>query len=155
VRIRPTWLMYALVCATGGLFAFVWSALMLRDASLAGGGRSGWVFLSTLLLGGLVLYLLLFFLLLSSSFTSPIHYPLIAVEAVLALALFCLELVFVVVINSRIHTALNAVTSVRDNVFLVILTFVMFISLVVLQRRLNRVVAQNSPSSTELSRGSR
>jgi hypothetical protein len=147
--------MYALVCATGGLFAFVWSALMLRDASLAGGGRSGWVFLSTLLLGGLVLYLLLFFLLLSSSFTSPIHYPLIAVEAVLALALFCLELVFVVVINSRIHTALNAVTSVRDNVFLVILTFVMFISLVVLQRRLNRVVAQNSPSSTELSRGSR
>lgn len=144
MRRRPTWLMYVLVFATGGLFAFVWPTLMLRDASLAAGRRGGWVFLSTLLLGGLVLYLLLFLLVLASSFTSPTRYTLVAMVAVLAFALFGLELVFVVVINIRIHTALNAVASVRDNVFLVMLTFIMFSSLVVLQDRLNRVIAQTN-----------
>ena len=72
------------------------------------------------------------------------RYTHVAMVAVLAFALFGLELVFVVVINIRIHTALNAVASVRDNVFLVILTFVMFSSLVVLQDRLNRVIAQTN-----------
>ena len=70
MRTRRTWLMYLLVMVSGGLFSFVWLALMLRDANLAAGKRGGAV-LSAIFLGLLAPYLLLYAAMMSHGLPMP------------------------------------------------------------------------------------
>jgi hypothetical protein len=139
VRSRRTWLMYVLTLATGGLVGFVWVVLMLRDANLVTGRREGWPVLSKVFLGSLAVYYILFVLIISSPFASPIHRMLILPEVLLAIVLLGMVIALVVTIRNRICVALNFTPSAKDTILIIVLTFPWFISLIILQQRLNRL----------------
>jgi hypothetical protein len=139
--------MYLLVLVTGGIFAFAWLVLLLREANLAEGKRGGWVILSTILLGGLALHLVLFALLLSHPLPAP---PiLVAADGALALALTGLWMSFVVIVTNKTRYASGLAASVTEAIVMLVLSILVFVSLPILQWRLNRIaVARRQPGSS-------
>ena len=136
---RPAWLMYILTLATSGLVGFVWLVLMLRDANLAAGRRDGWPVLSKVFLGSLAMFYMVFVLIVSSPFASPTHRILIPPEILLAIVLLGMVMALVVTIRNRICVALNLTPSAKGTILIIVLTFPWFISLIILQQRLNRL----------------
>jgi hypothetical protein len=136
VRTRRTWLMYLLVMVNGGLFSFVWLALMLRDANLAAGKRGGAV-LSAIFLGLLAPYLLLYAAMMSHGLPMPAI--LLVPAIVLALTLTGLWMSFLVIINNNIRRASGLAPSVTEAIVMLVLSILMYISLPILQRRLNSI----------------
>jgi hypothetical protein len=137
VRTRRIWLMYLLVLVSGGLFGFVWLLLMLRDANLAADKRGAWAVLSAIFLGLLALYLVLYAAMMSHGLPMPaiLFIPVI----VLALTLTGLWMSFVVIINNNIRHASGLAPSFTQAIVMVVLSIPMFLSLPILQRRLNKI----------------
>jgi hypothetical protein len=144
VRTRRIWLMYSLVLVSAGLFGFIWLVLMLRDANLAAAKRGAWTILSAIFLGLLALYLVLYAAMMSHGFPMPaiLFIPMI----VLALTLTGMWMSFVVIINNNIRHASGLAPSVAEAIVMVALTIVMFLSLPILQRRLNKIAVARRQS---------
>ena len=129
--------MYVLVLVTGGLFGFVWLALMMRDVDVVTGRRGGWSVLPLTLLGGLAAHLILLALIISFPPASATREALIVPDILLAAILLLLLFGGAVIIDNKIRLALGLRSSIREALLVVLLTFAMFVSLVFLQRRLN------------------
>ena len=131
--------MYLLVLVTGGAFAFIWLVLMMRDIRRGLRGRSAWPIFSIFLLGGLAVHIILLVMIIGSPFGSAIHRMLILPDVFVTLMLVSLEIAFVVAINNRINIAIGSAPSAWTTISMIFLTFLAFISLVVLQWRLNQL----------------
>jgi hypothetical protein len=124
---------------SSGLVGFVWLMLMLRDANLAAGRRDGFPLLSKVFLVSLIVYFTLFVLIISLPFRSAIRWILVFPDALLAGVLLCLMAALVVTTQNRIDAALGSTPSIRGKIGMIALTFAWFISLPILQMRLNRL----------------
>jgi hypothetical protein len=136
VRTRPAWLLYLLVLVSGGLFGLVWLALMLRDANLAVGKNGGTV-LSAIFLGLLALYFILYAAMMIHGY--PVPAILLVPAAVLGLTLTGLWMSFVVIITNKTRSASGLAPSVTEAIVMLILSILVFISIPILQRRLNKI----------------
>lgn len=141
MRTRSAWIMYGLVLVTGGLFAVVWLVLMVRDADAVAGRQGGSTALSIALLVAVHLTLLALIIFVPPAF--PAREVMITTDIPLAVILFALELVIVVIINSRLRSVMTLPPQTANTLLFVFFTLTMFISLMLLQQRLNKLAARN------------
>lgn len=147
MKSRPTWFLYLLVLLTGGLFGFVWLAMMIRDVTSVLGDRRGWVVLSNLLLFAVGLHLVLLVLIIGSPLMSAFHRMLVIVDIPLVLLLIVLEIILILTISNKSHRAIGSLPTVWSTTWIILLTFLMFISLIILQLRLNRITVARRMST--------
>jgi hypothetical protein len=145
VRTRPAWLLYLLVLLSGGLFGFAWLLLMLRDANVAAGKHED-AGLSAIFLGLLALYFVMCAAMMSYGF--PVPAILLVPVIVLALTLTGLWMSFVVIITNKIRCASGLPPSFTEAIAMIVLSILVFISLPILQRRLNKI-AKARPQPVE------
>lgn len=143
MRTRSAWIMYGLVLVTGGLFAVVWLVLMVRDADAVAGRQGGSTALSIALLVGVAVHLTLLALIIFVPPAFPARKVMITTDIPLAVILFALELVIVVIINSRLRSVMTLPPQTANTLLFVFFTLTMFISLMLLQQRLNKLAARN------------
>ena len=144
MRPRRTWLMYLAVLASGGLFAFVWLVILMRDINEIEGRR---VFpveqLAVVLLLGLAAHVVLTFDFVFGLLTvrPPTAVPTIRLAVMFALAftLVLLECSLIVLTTRHVTRALGAQYHVRDAVITIVLN-IWLLSFVIAQRRFNALI---------------
>jgi hypothetical protein len=133
-----------LVLLSGGLFGFAWLLLMLRHANLAV-GKHGDAVLSAIFLGFLALYLVMYAAMMGHGY--PVPAILLVPTIALALTLTGMWISFVVIITNRIRSASGLAPSVTEAIVMLVLSILVFISLPILQRRLNKIArARQQPA---------
>jgi hypothetical protein len=141
-RIRSPGLLYAAVFASGGIFALVWLFLLMQDVNRLQRRR---VFNTALFLSvycfGLALYFALIFWPPLPGTVPPGLSPLrLGLILSVGLALLVVPAVVTVQLNNEITAALSSRSRSPNAIVLVLLTFLMFISLIVVQLRLNELI---------------
>jgi hypothetical protein len=141
-RTRPAWLLYAAVFASGGLFALAWLFLLMQDVNRL---KSRRVFNTALYLSvfcfGLALYSALIFWPPLPGTVPPGLSPLrLGLILAVGLALLIFPAVVIVQVNNEITTALSSKSRSLNVIVMILLTYLMFISLIVVQLRLNDLI---------------
>jgi hypothetical protein len=142
VASRSALLMYVLTLATGGLFAFVWLVLIMRDADRAVGRTEDSAVPTIILIGGLIAHLALFFLIISVPIAAAMRHYFILLDVAVAVLLFASLVIYVAIANKRISLALDRATTGIGTFAIIALTFAMMTSLIALQRKLNFLAAR-------------
>jgi hypothetical protein len=136
--------MYLAVLVSGGLFAFVWLVILMRDINQIEGRR---VFpveqLAVVMLLGLATHVFLTFDLVFvwATVRPPPDVPTIQLVVIftLAFALVLLEYTLIVLTTRHVTRALGAQYHVRDAVITIVLN-IWLLSLVIVQTRLNALI---------------
>src|SRR5258708_17547703 len=134
-RTRPPWLLYAAVFASGGIFALIWLFLLMQDVNRLQRRR---VFNTALYLAvfcfGLALYFALIFWPPLPATVPPGLSPLrLGLILSVGLALLIFPAIVIVQVNNQITTALSSKSRLMNAIVIVLLTFLMFISLITVQ----------------------
>ena len=153
-RTRPPWTLYAVTVMTGGLFAFPWIMMIMSDLNQIAHRRIFGVFHRGLILSaGLALVLLILFLV-TLIFLGDAQ-PRTERPFWFQLTILTVGLVGIALMDSVIRVArhLSEVTGrdfqTSDAVIILIFTFTLcFLSLPILQQRLNRLIEATSLPDT-------
>jgi cytochrome bd-type quinol oxidase subunit 2 len=141
-RTRSPWLLYAAVLASGGIFAWAWIFLLMQDVNRL---KRRSVFNTALYFSVFCSVLALYFALIFWSplpGTDPPRLSPLRLGLILSagLALLVFPAVVIVQVNNEITTALSSKSRSLDAIAIVLLTFLIFISLIVIQLRLNELI---------------
>jgi hypothetical protein len=141
-RTRSPWLLYAAVFASGGIFAWVWVFLLMQDVNRL---KRRNVFNTALYFYvfcfGVALYFALIFWPPLPGTVPPGLSPLrLGLILSVGLALLVFPAVVIVQVNNGITTPLSAKSRSLNAIVIVLLTFLMFISLITVQLRLNELI---------------
>ena len=152
---RSEWLCYVALILTNGFFAFIWVLLLANDVNRAAKRP---IFPTTALAVGLAatlaIYLSLVFF--PRTVAAELDIPqrsLTAAMFVLGSSLLVLLVFLITLIHRKAKLALGETFTVRDTFATIGLSIVMFVSLIMVQQRANRLLGASglyatSPSST-------
>ena|ERR1700687_1237055 len=138
--------MYALIVLTGGLFALAWLVMLMRDINQVE-RRS--VFPATFLGFALFVWLLIYFSLIFVQPTLGTFPPgassiRLALIFILGAGLLLFQIVLLIQIHRHIKIALGSTFSVAGAIVTIGLTLLMFLSFVLVQKRLNVLIGRRS-----------
>jgi hypothetical protein len=138
--------MYAVVVLTGGLFTFAWLIMLMRDIkhverrTLFPARSLGFA----LFVGLLIYFSLIFVPPMPGTLPQATSSTRLALMLILGAGLLLFQITLLIQIHRHINLALESTFSVVDAIVTISLTLLMFLSFVLVQKRLNVLIERRS-----------